>query len=245
MFEFELVDSSLFKISFDSISRIVDEVMCFVDKDGFRVSAMDKSHTTFIVLNLNPDLFDKFDYDVPMKFAVDTSELFKVLKRGGKKDKLKFKVNDNTLNIIFEGEVIKNFGIRLIDLEYEEVKIPNFDGDCVIDVGSDFIKNCLTDVYIYTEKICFCVDDNMLHMKGEGQLGEVDIEYDTCINFGKKYISFFNIDKLKDIFVASKFSDCVELGLGEDVPVNIKFLLPSEDGYLNFILAPIIEYDEE
>ena len=56
--------------------------------------------------------------------------------------------------------------------------------------------------------------------------------------------STFSIEKLKQMFKACKFSDNVELALGNDMPLILNFILPGDDGKLGFLLAPRIETDE-
>ena len=58
MFKLVLSDPSIFKTSFDAISSIVDEVQIEVDSDGLRLNAIDRSHITYVHLELKESLFD-------------------------------------------------------------------------------------------------------------------------------------------------------------------------------------------
>ena len=58
MMNIVLSDNSIFKEAFESISAIIDEIVCIVDSEGFRVTAMDRSHISFVSLDLKPELFD-------------------------------------------------------------------------------------------------------------------------------------------------------------------------------------------
>ena len=80
-FKIVLSDNGLFKDAFEAISTIVDEVACHIDSEGFRVSALDRSHIVFTSLNLKPTVFDEFECSKPEKVTIDTSEFMKVLKR--------------------------------------------------------------------------------------------------------------------------------------------------------------------
>ena len=95
MFKAELSDSSILKTSFDAISSIVDEVQIQTDSEGFRLDALDRSHITFVHLELKSSLFDEFICDEPEKINIDTDELMKVLKRS--------KSNDRVLMSLDEG----------------------------------------------------------------------------------------------------------------------------------------------
>jgi len=43
---------------------------------------------------------------------------------------------------------------------------------------------------------------------------------------------------------ADKFSDIISLRLGNDMPLNLRLKMVSDDGELSFLLAPRIESEE-
>ena len=61
MFKAELSDSNILKTSFDAISSIVDEVQIQTDSEGMRLDALDRSHITFVHLELKSSLFGSAD----------------------------------------------------------------------------------------------------------------------------------------------------------------------------------------
>ena len=88
MFKAELSDPNILKTSFDAISSIVDEVQIQTDSEGLRLDALDRSHITFVHLELKSSLFDEYVCDEPEKINVDTEELMKVLKRSKGDDRV-------------------------------------------------------------------------------------------------------------------------------------------------------------
>jgi monomeric archaeal DNA polymerase sliding clamp len=56
MFKAVLSDSNILKTSFDAISSIVDEVQMQADDDGLKLDALDRSHITFVHLELKSDV---------------------------------------------------------------------------------------------------------------------------------------------------------------------------------------------
>ena len=79
MFKAELSDSNILKTSFDAISSIVDEVQIQTDSEGLRLEALDRSHITYVHLELKSSLFDTYICDEPEKINIDTDELMKLL----------------------------------------------------------------------------------------------------------------------------------------------------------------------
>ena len=124
MFKAELSDSSILKTSFDAISSIVDEVQIQTDSEGMRLDALDRSHITFVHLELNVDLFDEYVCDEPEKINIDTDEFMRVLKRSKANDRVLMAVDEGNFIITFEGEATRTFKIRLIDIEYDNPAPP-------------------------------------------------------------------------------------------------------------------------
>jgi DNA polymerase III sliding clamp (beta) subunit (PCNA family) len=56
--------------------------------------------------------------------------------------------------------------------------------------------------------------------------------------------SLFSLEKIREMLKADKFSDIAIIKLGDDMPLNLKLRMVSEDGELSFLLAPRIETDD-
>lgn len=236
------MDNKIFKDAFDSISRIVDEVVCKVDADGFHVSAIDRSHICFVSLNLEPEVFDEFNCDVPEKLCIDTDEFMRILKRIKKNDVLRLSVDENNLIIVFEGDVTRKFKIRLIDIDYESPSAPDIELPCGVTVDSSLVKDAIVDMELFSDKLYFLIDNEYFIINADGEFGDAQFKYlhgEEGVNEVAK--SSFSIEKLKDVFTASKFSDVVEINLGNDMPIKINFDLITGDGSLDFLIAPRIE----
>lgn len=246
MVKIELMDNKIFKDAFESITKIVDEVVCQVDSEGFHVSAIDRSHICFVKLNLEPSVFDEFECEIPERLCIDTNEFMRILKRIKKNDILKLSVDENNLIITFDGDVNRKFKIKLIDIDYETPEAPDIPLPCGITVDSAMVKDAITDMELFSDKLYFLIDEDNFIINADGEFGDARFKYfhgETGINEVVK--SSFSIDKLKDVFTASKFSDIVGINLGTDMPIRINFELVTGDGELNFLIAPRIEAEEE
>src|SRR5690606_12980881 len=109
MFKAVLSDSNILKTSFDAISSIVDEVQMQADSEGLKLDALDRSHITFVHLELKNDVFDVYSCKEPLKINVDTEELMKVLKRAKADDMVELSVDEGNMIITFEGEASRTF----------------------------------------------------------------------------------------------------------------------------------------
>ena len=240
-FKIVLSDNGLFKDAFEAISTVVDEVACHIDSEGFRVSALDRSHIVSTSLNLKPTVFDEFECSKPEKVTIDTSEFMKVLKRMKGHDSLSLSLEDNNLIIGLSGDVDRTFKIRLIDMEYESQEPPHIEYNVSVEVPSSLFNESIKDMDLFSEKLDIALDEDYLIINTDGEFGDGSVKYLHGCDVSEYVKSCFSIPKLKDIFKASKFSDIVEICLGNDMPVTFNFNLVSDDGSMSFLLAPRLE----
>lgn len=242
----ELIDHSVFKDSFDSVSRIVDDVTCTIDENGFHMNAIDRSHVCFVSLELAYEMFDSFDCTVTEKICLDTNEFMKILKRMKNNDVLGLIVDENNLTINLKGDVDRTFKIRLIDMDYEVPQPPSLALPVSVEVESSLIKDALTDMELFSTNLTFTIDKDYLTINTDGEFGDAEFKYlHGEQGITGEYSSSFSIQKLKNIFTASKFSEYVKLNLGKDMPIEIEFKKVTDDGVLKYLLAPQINQEED
>lgn len=244
MFKAVLSDSNILKTSFDAISSIVDEVQMQADTEGLKLDALDKSHITFVHLELKSSVFDMYSCDEPLKINVDTDELMKVLKRGKSDDMLELAVDEGNLIINFEGEAKRTFKIRLIDIEYEPPTPPQLEYPTEFEIPFALLKNSIQDIDIVSDKISLIVDEDKFIASAEGEFGDATIEYLHGEKIDDNAKSVFSLEKIKEMLKADKFSETVVLRLGNDMPLNLSLKMASDEGELSFLLAPRIESEE-
>ncbi|OPY21043.1 MAG: DNA polymerase sliding clamp [Methanobacterium sp. PtaU1.Bin097] len=244
MFKAVLSDSNILKTSFDAISSIVDEVQMQADGDGLKLDALDRSHITFVHLELKSDVFDVYKCNEPLKINVDTEELMKVLKRAKLDDMVEISVDEGNLIITFEGEARRTFKIRLIDIEYEAPSPPQLEYPTEFEIPFNLLKNSIQDIDIVSDKISLIVDQDKFIASAEGEFGEATIEYVHGEKIGDKAKSVFSLEKIKEMLKADKFSETAVLKLGNDMPLNLSLKMPADEGELSFLLAPRIESEE-
>lgn len=245
MFKIELSENTnIFKDAFESISAIIDEIIIVIDSDGFRVRALDRSHISFVNLELKPSVFDEFECDTPEKISIDTAEFMKILKRMKNSDVLRLTSDEGNFIIKFIGDVDREFKIRLIDTEYEIPQPPALEPPVRVNVPSGLVKDTLVDMELFGEKLYILVDGDYFKVTSDGEFGEADVRYLHGEEVSESVRACYNIDKLKDMFKASKFSEDVEVALGTDMPLTLKFKLSSGDGEIGFLLAPRLEETE-
>lgn len=241
MFKLVLSDPSIFKTSFDAISSIVDEVQIEVDSDGLRLNAIDRSHITYVHLELKESLFDIYECDKPIKLNLDTEELMKVLKRSKSDDVMELTVDAGSLVITFEGAVKKTFKVKLIDLEYDAPTPPQIEYPVEISMPISTLKETIQDIEIVADRVAFSVDPDNLTLTAVGDFADAEVEYLHGEQVEENVRSIFAIENIKEMLKAEKFADSTYISLGSDMPLTLSLKLLNDEGELTFLLAPRIE----
>lgn len=244
MFKVETTDSKTLKSAFDSISKIVDEITLTADSEKLRLRCLDRSHITFIMMDLDKKFFDEYQCDEPEKIAIDCSDFNMILKKCKSTDIIELTVEDSNLIIKFKGDATRTFKLALIDTEYDSPQPPHIDWPCTVKIPSGLLKEYIGDMKMFSEKLEFLVDEDYLKIRTDGQKGEANIDYLHGESIDKVVCSCFSVEKLEEIFRASKFSEECILDLGEDNPVRITFRLITGDGELRYLLAPRLSEED-
>jgi len=240
-FRLELSDNNIIKNAFESIHKIVDEITMTADSEALRLNCLSRDHITFITMELQKTVFDEYECDKPEKIMIDSTEFIKILKKCKNTDILELSTDDSNLITVFKGDATRTFKLGLIDMEYDNPQPPLIQYPSEIRLSSTIIKDCLDDMAIFSDKIEFIVDEDYLIVRTDGQMGDAETKYIHGENIKEVSRSMFSIPRLTDIFRASKFSKECCICIGDDMPIKVTFTLPTNDGQLNYLLAPRLE----
>ena len=246
-FKIELINHgavSILKSAFESIEKIVDEITLVADSDGLHLNTLDKSHITFITLDLDKTFFDEYQCDVPEKIAIDCTKFFKILKKAKNTDILELNIGDNSLIITLKGDATRKFQLKFIDLTYENSVPPTLELPYSIKIPSNLLKEYVNDMDMYSEVLTFTLDEDYFIISTEGQNGNAEIKYLHGENVNDVVRSNFSIEKLQDILKANKFTEeCILIG--DDMPLQLVMNLVTGDGKLEYLLAPRLNESED
>lgn len=221
---------------------MLDEIKFEADNDGLRFRGLDRSHIAFMSMNINKDYFDVFDIETPESCIIDTSELVKVLKRIKSDDTLHFSFDEENVTIQFQGQAKRTFKIRNIDQEYDSPSMPNIEYPCTVEVGYKQLLESIKDCDLYDDKLKISTSQYQIGLSAVGDLGDYEAKLDVDDELHGKLSSVFSTSWLKTFFKIGNISDDVEINMGNDMPLLLRF----EDEFgliIQFLLAPRIESD--
>lgn len=240
---FEISDVKSFKTIIEGLSTIVDESVFEFGTDKVNVNALDKSHTTFMMVEMDKHYFDEY-YCEPEQIIIDVNQLQKIMKRCKNDDILICETEDNNLIMTFKGDSDRTFRMRLIDNEYESPRPPMIEYPVNITIPSMVLNDTLGDLKILSDVIKVSVDEDYIRFDSEGQSGEAQIKYIHGENIREYVEASYSIEKLSEIMKVKDFSESLLVKLGDDLPITIVTELPTNDARLTFLLAPRINQDD-
>ena len=242
--KFELVDNRIFKDCFLTIGGIIDEIILECDSEGIRCRALDKSHVSFVNLELHAALFDSYNCETPEKIILDSDELIKVLKRLGSSDTLYCESDASNFILTYDGASKREFKLRLIDAEYESAQPPLIEHPVSLPLPVELLKDFLDDILLFDENIRFLVDEDYLIASCNGDTGDTECRYVHGEFVDKVYRSSFSIKMLKDMLKAKSISKTCTLKLGDNLPLVLRFESMDKSCSLEFLLAPRINEED-
>lgn len=237
--DFRLEDWSVLKNIFVNINEIIDEVIVLCDDNGLKFSGIDRSHICFFEGFVSKDLFDEYDIEETLSIYIDLTDFVNVLKRGKNKDVLVFEADDEIFNIIFENKNTRTFSITQIDGVLDSKTPPKLNYSVSFECDFEIIKNSLKDVDLYSDRLTFTCEDDLLCLSGDGSFGKYKNEYILNDFVDTSCSASYTVSWLMKIFNTKLGSDNLKISMGNDFPMLIE--MDIDNVKMNYLLAPRIE----
>lgn len=249
LFEFKTVQSHSLKTLFEVLKDILTDVNIIFDENGVKIMAMDGNHIALIHLKLEADKFESFYCKQKTMIGVSMISFYKLMKTISNSDIVSMSMDeDNTdiLNIHIENpdkNTKTNFNLKLLDLNEEELDIPDVEIDCIITMGSNEFQKLCRDMTHLKDTVCISSQNNQISFSCEGDfanwetiIGETNHgltfnkESDECISgeYSLKYINLFT--------KSTNLCSTIELYLKKDYPLIMKYNVGNL-GEIRFCLA--------
>ncbi|XP_020635824.1 proliferating cell nuclear antigen isoform X2 [Pogona vitticeps] len=260
MFEARLIQGSLLKKVVDALKDFITEACWELGSGGISLQSMDSSHVSLVQLTMRSEGFDTYRCDRNIAMGVNIVSLSKVLKCASNEDIITLRAEDNadTLVLVFETpnqEKVSDYEMKLMDLDVEQLGIPEQEYSCVVKMPSgEFARICRDLSHIGDAVVISCTKDGV-KFSATGELGngniklsqtsDVDKEEEAVIiemnepvqlTFALRYLNFF--------IKATPLSPTVTLSMSADIPLVVEYKI-ADMGHLKYYLAPKIEDQEE
>jgi len=254
--EAQLQHASLLKKVAESMKDLCKDVNFDCSEKGIEVQCMDSSHVALVSLLLRECAFSEFKCDRPVSLGMNIDSLSKILKMTGTNDSLKIRYQNDadTVNFQCEGsdDRLADFDLKLMQIESEHMEIPEQHYKVVARIPSTEFQKICRDLKEFGETIQISGSKEGLKFMVQGDLGNGNVmlkpregekpEEKVSLTVHEPVTATFALRYLVNFSKAEKLCGSVELGLGPDAPLLVKYDLESgENGHMKFYLAPKID----
>jgi len=255
--EAQLQEAALFKKIIEAMRELCKEVNFDCSEKGLSVQSMDSSHVALVSLILRESAFVDFKCDRPTSLGMNVESLAKIFKMCGPSDSLKLRYQNDadTLNFQCESNAddrIADFDLKLMQIESEHMEIPEQQYKVVIKMPSSEFQKVCRDLREFGETMTVTATKEGVKFSVTGDLGAGNVfikprdsdkpEEKVSLTVNENVTSNFALRYLVNFSKAAPLCGSVELGLGPDAPLLVKFEIDkAENGHIQFYLAPKID----
>eukprot|EP00484_Ammonia_sp_Unknown_P001549 CAMPEP_0197021580 /NCGR_PEP_ID=MMETSP1384-20130603/2491_1 /TAXON_ID=29189 /ORGANISM="Ammonia sp." /LENGTH=225 /DNA_ID=CAMNT_0042449441 /DNA_START=209 /DNA_END=886 /DNA_ORIENTATION=+ len=225
---------------------------------------MDSSHVSLVALKLCKEGFNDYRCDNSLSLGIQFSSLNKILKCMGSKDSLSIQCNENddVANFVFASEKndqISNFSLKLVDIDQEQLGIPDTDYKAVVSMPSTEFQRICRDLSAIGDTLTVSATKEGVKFGVNGDVGKgemwiktstqsnVDEDEDAeniSVSVVEPVQQQFSIKFLNNFTKATSLSPTVKISMGPDVPLEVCYEMETT-GHLKYYLAPKIDDDDE
>lgn len=235
---------------FKAIQHTNPMINIHFNNDHCYVISMDQSKTSLVKLKLNSDTFASYRCDRPLTLGLYTETLTNILQKA-KKSNVVWKATDNTLSIVLVNNDQKTeFCLRAIDIEEEELDIPEMVDDVAIAVRPEVLRDWMDKLLMSKSDITFNISqENLICSSQSTELGTIThtepTQGERCnmISWVKNVSVTLSYHATKSMYAFSSCGqDTCSLGFSQEMPSRLKVNI-GENSYLCLYVAPKIIED--
>lgn len=177
MFEARVNQGTMWKKVIESVKELVTEANFDCTPTGISIQAMDTAHVALVNLLLRRDGFSVFNCERPAILGVNLGNLAKILKTTETNDMITLRRDDDSdvLSVIAEdtqGNKTSEFNMRLMEIEAEQMGIPEMDYHTSVSLPSaEFAKIC-RDMSIFGDTVTVSVARDGVKFSAGSEMGE-------------------------------------------------------------------------
>jgi proliferating cell nuclear antigen len=188
---------------------------------------------------------------------MNVEALSKVLKMCGEKDSLKVRAENGADHVSFQTESsgedkIAEFDLKLMEIESEHMEIPEQTYKCVAKLPSAEFLKIVRDLKEFGETMQISASKDGVKFSVQGDLGGGNVmlkprdsdkfEEAVSVIVHEPVTASFALRYLNNFAKAAPLCSQVEIGMGSDMPLSVKYSLENEEnGHIQFHLAPKVD----
>merc|ERR1711933_45359 len=221
------------------------------------MGSMDSSHVALVSLFLRESAFAEFKCERPTSLGMNVESLAKILKMCGPSDSLKIQWKGGADTVGFQCESgaddrIADFDLKLMQIESEHMEIPEQQYKVMAKLPSGEFQRICRDLKEFGETMQVKASKEGITFSVQGDAGGGNVmlkpreaekaEDRVALTVQEPVTATFALRYLVNFAKAAPLSGGVELGLGPDAPLLVRYSLENADnGHMQFYLTPKID----
>lgn len=244
MFKYE---AKVFKEIVDGASKIIDESVFVITKDGVRLRGMDPARVTLIDIDIPVSSFFEFYIDEGVErveLGVNMEVVRGVVARAKKGDQIEVRVSDDKVLFIVESSVLRRHLLPNLDIVIEVPEEIRLDLDARAVVLADVVKKTLKDVEMVGDIVEFDAGEDYLAIRsvgGERRRVETRLTHESPalleLEVRNPATGRYDVGYLKKMLGVAKIAESIEMSFSTDKPLMMVFRTPDE-ARITYLLAP-------
>ena len=250
----------IFATIFRQLKNMISDINMNLDEDKMYIQGMGEAQACLFELLIQKDWFEEYEVDIPQILGIHCESIFKMINclQDGQKITMSKEITDNTLSVKFDSitddvkTIKKNFDMRLLSIDSEQVTIPEQEYEADIIINSDQFASLVTQLGIFGEELRINCNMETIDISSTGDHGcmTVSIKDDDITEYAIEedgmVTLLFASRFIQNICAFSKINKEMYIHCSNDTPIKLHYSLDdinSKDSknYVRFFVAPKIE----
>ncbi|NBU17043.1 MAG: proliferating cell nuclear antigen (pcna) [Actinobacteria bacterium] len=247
------IQGNAIRTLFEVLKEIIHDVSIRVDESGVKLLTLDGARCALVYMRLRADAFEEFRCNGVYTLGLNMASVFKLVKTSGNHDTITLYMDGPTSNELgikiqnADKNSVTDFKLKLLDVDDEQITLPDVDFDSVITMPSAFFQRLCRDMLNISDTMVIRSTGNQLVLSCNGDfarqetvIGEADAGMNIAAKSEKTIEGRFSLKYLSLFCKASNLSNTIELFLKEAYPLILKYNVASL-GELRFCVAPKVD----
>lgn len=255
-FYIKSIQGGAIRTLFEVLKEIVHDVSLQVDSTGIKLLTMDGARCALVSMILRAENFEEFQCNGKYTVGLNVGSMFKLVRITGSHDTVTMYMQPeccNELGITIQNadkNSLTDFRLKLLDVDTEDVIIPEVEFDSVITMPSAYFQRLCRDALNLANHMVIRSNGGTLTLSCNGDIarqetviGQADAGMAISSRTANKVEGKFPLKYLSLFCKSSSLCNTLEMYLRESFPLILKYNIASL-GEIKFVLAPSAEEDD-
>ena len=242
-FKVVVENAEVLKKMFMLLDELNDDVNLMFTEHGMKIQSMDTSHVALTTVKISKEFFTTYSVPQFVTIGIKLSTLVRVL--ACMDSQVCFEYSEDAPDEFVVCSEHEHFRLRTIELDSEEMEVPDMDCDVEIDADAGVLSKYFKNMASFGDTMTFFTDNDTVSMTTFGDIGHASMSFhDQRVKINGKLSAKFSSRYLVTFAKAASISKTANIRLANEQPVTIKYEF-GKDSYISFFLAPKISDDDE